>query len=62
MEKESYMVRLLKMAVVLLSEHLLPNQYLLHLYPAHMTDLYTLLFPAPLTPHSLGCALCWFSW
>lgn len=41
------MVRVLKMAVVLLSVHLLPNQYLLHLYPAHMTGLSTLLFPAP---------------
>ena len=35
------MARPLKMAVVLLSAHLLPNQYLLHLYSTHRTDLPT---------------------
>ena len=32
------MVRSLKMAVLLLSVHPLPNQFLLHLYPMHTTD------------------------
>ena len=33
------MVRPLKMAVLLLSVHLLPDECQLHLYPTHMTDL-----------------------
>ena len=37
------------MAVLLLLVHLLSDQYLLHLYPAHMTDLSTLI-PRLLTP------------
>ena len=32
------MVRPLKMAVLLLSVHPLPNQFLLRLYPMHTTD------------------------
>ena len=41
------MVRSLKMAVLLLSVHPLPNQYLLHLHPTHMTDFPTHLPQAP---------------
>ena len=41
------MVRPLKMAVLLLSVHPLPDQCLLHLHPKHMTDLLTYLPQAP---------------
>ena len=46
------MVRPLKMAVLLLSVHPLPDQCLLHLYPMHMTDLPTHLPQAPASDHS----------
>ena len=41
------MVRPLKMAVLLLYVHPLPDQCLLHLYLTHLTDLLTYLFQAP---------------
>ena len=41
------MVRPLKMAVLLLSVHFLPDQCLLYLYLMHMTDLPTYLPQAP---------------
>ena len=35
------MIRALKMAVLLFSVHFLLNQYLLHIYPTHVTGLFT---------------------
>ena len=40
-------VRPFKMAALLLSVHSLSNQYLLHLYPTHVTNLPTCLPQAP---------------
>ena len=55
------MVRPLKIAVLLLSVHPLPNQCLLHLHPPHRTDLPTYLPQVPASDCSYqrsgeGCA------
>ena len=54
------MVKPLKMAVLLLSVHPLPNQCLLHLYPTHMTDLPVYLPQAPASDcsHQRGAEGC----
>ena len=69
------MVQPLKMAVLLLSVHPLPDQGLLHIHPMHMTDLPTYLPQAPANDCSSfrselstmlikgavrGTPLCWF--
>jgi len=43
----AYMVKPLRTAILLFSVHPLPDQYLLHLYPIHKTDLPTYLPQAP---------------
>lgn len=53
--------------VLLLSVHLLSDQYLLHLYPAYVTELSTLLSPLQLLIALIngvvrGVPLHWFSW
>ena len=42
-----YTTKFHKMAALLLSVHSLSNQYLLHLYPTHVTNLPTCLPQAP---------------
>ena len=42
-----YIVRPLKIGILLLSDHFLLDQYLLHLHPTHMTDLSTYLSKVP---------------
>ena len=44
------MVGLIKMAILLLSAHLLPNQCLLHLYLTHTADL-SMCLPLALASH-----------
>lgn len=65
--KPTCMVRPLKVVVLLLSVHSLPDQCLLHQLPTHMTDLLTYLPQAPAGDCSYqrvvrGVPLCWFPW
>ena len=63
------MVRPLKMTVLLLSVHPLPNQCLLHLHPIHMTDLpanlpqlVIVLIKGAVRGVIRGMPLYWFPW
>ena len=58
---------LLKLAVLWLSVHPLPDQCMLHLYLTHMTDFPVYLPQAPAGDCSYqrvvrGVPLCWFPW